>query len=67
MKRFITTSLFAGVMSLASSVLAEDAKEKAEEKTIEPIQVVCPTCVTVEEEAAQPADSTTKTVVEENK
>lgn len=62
MKKFITTSLFGGVMFLASFLLAEDAKEKAEEKTIEPIQVVCPT--TAEEEVTQPSDSKTKNTVE---
>lgn len=49
MKKIIITSLFAGIMSLASFVVAEDSKEES-------IQVVSPT---VSDEGTQPTTETT--------
>ena len=60
MKKIIITSLFAGIMSLASFVVAEEPKEEAEES----IQVVSPT---VSDEGAQPVNVSTTETTNENK
>ena len=63
MKKFIITGLFTSLISFASLAMAEDTKEKS----IEPIQVVCPPATT-DEEAAQPVtDSTAESNTQENK
>ena len=59
MKKIIIASLFAGVMSLASFVVAEEQKEAAEES----IQVVGPTS----DEGAQPVNDSTTETTNENK
>ena len=61
MKKFIITSLFSGVMAMASFAFAEEVKEES----IEPIMVVCPT---PEEESIQTTDDVlVETTTEENK